>query len=235
MNKIIISILFVLFSFSVNSQSGSPIGFNYGMHDSLLFDGGNEITTLPISRAGDCYIRVIYAHGTAEGTYYVTKTYEVCGEWDTSTTTEKGKLSPMNELKLGEEITTGDNSSLELKFWDGSLLRMGPNSKIKISGDMCDRRTLVEQVTGKLWINVKKLLGSQKYEVKTERNGGGVRGTIFSIEITNDEEIIRVYEGSFEVYPPKKSITFDAEFEKLTKDFEEGKISGQEYAQKSQE
>ena len=83
---------------------------------------------------------------------------------------------------------------------------------------MCDRRTLVEQVTGKLWINVKKLLGSQKYEVKTERNGGGVRGTIFSIEITNDEEIIKVYEGSFEVYPPKKDLTFDAEFEKLTKE-----------------
>ncbi len=51
-----------------------------GGHDSLLFDGANETMILPAKNAGDCYIRVIYARGTTRGTYYKTKTYEVCGE-----------------------------------------------------------------------------------------------------------------------------------------------------------
>ncbi len=242
-NKILTAVLF--FSISIFSQNAthsfhtnSSAGYFGGGHDSLLFDGGSSVTAIPTDITGDCKIMVTYAYGLVEGTFYKTEIFDICGEVDTSVTTKQGKLEKNNVLKLGEEITTGDNSNLELEFWDGSTIRMGPNSKIKISGDMCDRRTLIEQTTGKVWNKVKKLLGSQKYEVKTDRNGGGVRGTVFSIEITGDEEIIKVYEGSFEVHPPMKSITSTGDakdFEQATKDYQEGKISMEEYMKKMQD
>ena len=157
-------------------------------------------------------------------------------------TTETGPLSPMNELKLGEEISTGDNSSLEMQFHDGSRIRLGPNSKIKISGDMCDRRTLIEQMAGNMWSSVKKLLGSQKYEVKTDRCADGVRGTEFSVEITNDENIIRVYEGSVEVQNELQIKEYQKNIKdngpamiQLTKDYQSGKISIEEFSKKMSE
>jgi len=241
MNKIIIAISLILISFSINSQSGLPMGFYSGSHDSLLFDGSNEITTQPISSAKDCYIRVIYVHGSAKGTYYVTKTYNVCGEIDTSVRTKKGELSPLNELKLGSEITTGDDSGLEMQFWDGSIIRLGPNSKITITGNMCESQTLVHLV-GKMWTNVKKLLGSQKYEVKTESFIVGVRGTQFSVETTNDGEIVEVYEGSVTFQKnlqskenKKKAEDEGAEGKKLAEDYKSGKISLEEFTKKAQE
>ncbi|MEO8513388.1 MAG: FecR family protein [Ignavibacteria bacterium] len=236
-NAVFSAILFLgpLFIFA---QTNSSAGYYSGEHDSLLFDGGSSVTAIPTNIAGDCKIMVTYVYGTVEGTFYKTEVYEICGEVDTSVTTKTGQLEKNNVLKLGEEITTGDNSNLELEFWDGSTIKMGPNSKIKISGDMCDRRTLIEQTTGKVWTKVKKLLGGQKYEVKTDRNGGGVRGTEFSIEITGDEEIIRVFEGSFEVHPPSKGLTSsnDAKnFEQATKDYQTGKITMEEYIKITQE
>ena len=242
MKKIIIAFSVIMISSSIYTQAGPQTGFYSGGHDSLIFDGTSEIATIPTSRTNECYIRVIYANGNTQGTYFVTKTYEVCTVQDKYETTETGPLSPMNELKLGEEITTGDNSSLEMQFQDGSRIRLGPNSKIRITGDMCDRRTLIEQMAGKMWNSVKKLLGSQKYEVKTDRCANGVRGTEFSVEITNDENIIRVYEGSVEVQNElqikeyqKNTKDKGPEMTQLTKDYQSGKISIEEFSKKMSE
>jgi ferric-dicitrate binding protein FerR (iron transport regulator) len=157
---------------------------------------------------------------------------------DTELAAEKRLVQTGDNLKFGEEITTGDNSRLNIELYDGSEIRMGPNSKVVISEDMCDQRTMVDQVSGKLWYKVKKLLSEQKYEVKTEKCPGGVRGTEFSIELNNDEEIIRVFEGSFEVYAlPNKSKkeNFAKDMEQLTNDYKSGKISTEEFAKRSQE
>ena len=114
------------------------------------------------------------------------------------------------------------------------------NSKIKISGDMCDRRTYIEQISGKVWNSVKKLLGSQKYELKTNvyYSNVCVRGTEFSVEITSDEAIISVYESAVEVFPIVQNpvTSNDAkDFEQITKDYQAGKITIEEYMKKTQE
>lgn len=236
MNKIILAASLALISLSVYSQANPQTGYYSVIHDSLLFDGSGEVTTMPTKRAGDCYIRVIYAHGLTEGTYYVTKTYEVCGEWDTMHTTEKGKLTPMNELKIGEEITTGENSALELKMYDGSYIRMGPNSKIKITGNMCESQTFVH-VMGKIWTKVKKIMGKAKYEVRTERTCVCVRGTEFSVETTEESEIIRVYEGSVSFSQSSDEYinavkSKSEQMEQINKDYQNGKISLEEFTKK---
>jgi hypothetical protein len=234
MKYIFIALSLVLFSFSMNSQTSSGAT---GGYDSLLFDGAINIIDAPLNIASECYIRVIYAHGSATGTYYVTKTYETCGEWDTVQTTETGKLSPFNELKIGEEITTGDNSSLEMQFYDGSILKMGPNSKIKITGNMCESRSIIHKA-GKIWSGVKKLLGSAKYEVRTDRFAICVRGTEFSVEITDSGDITKVYEGSVSVSPPVMMLTSEEEakaMQQITMDYQSGKISMDEFVKKTQE
>lgn len=234
MRKIFLPVIIITALLLVRSSETFAFG---GGHDSLLFDGAGELRTIP-SVSSKCRIMVTYKYGSAEGTFYKTEVYDICGKVDTSEVTKHGELVKNYELKEGEEITTGDNSELELEFWDGSQIRMGPNSKIKVSGDMCDRRNIIEQTAGKVWHGVKHLLGSQKYEVKTERNGGGVRGTKFSFEITKDEEIIRVFEGSFEVNPPRnfdKMGNAGIDIEQLTKDYQSGKITLKEYTDRMQE
>lgn len=219
-------------------SSACPAQYLIGSNDSLLFDGSKEYRIIPTERTADCKIMVTFAAGTVEGVRYETKIYEICGEEDTALIPKQGIIQKNDVLKIGEDITTGDNGNLEIELFDGSLIRMGPNSKVKITGDMCDSRTVIEQKAGKIWNNVKKLLGGQKYEVKTERNGGGVRGTIFSIEVTADEEIIKVYEGSFVVNPPTKNTKLDknsTDLEKLYKDYQAGKITIEEYTAKMKE
>jgi hypothetical protein len=215
----------------------SPAGFS--QDDSLLFDGNYNSINKPANNSDDCKISVIYAIGTAEGTRYVTEIYTICGQIDTSVNTKKGLVQTGDKLKFGEEITTGDNSRLNIELSDGSEIRMGPNSKVTITEEMCDQQTFVEQAKGYLWYKVKKLLGGAKYEVKLDKwLPGGVRGTEFTIEMKDNEVIIRVFEGAYEVYPPQnigKKETFAKEMEQLTNDYNAGKITTEEFARKSQE
>jgi hypothetical protein len=229
-NNIVYGVFLFLFMLVCVSKS-----IYSGGHDSLLYDGA----TAPTDITEDCYVRVIYTKGTTSGTYHVTKTYQICGKTETSKETETGKLSPMNELKLGEEISTGDDGALEMQFFDGSRLRMGPNSKITITGNMCESQTLVH-MAGKVWTKVKKLLGSQKYEIKTMNYWAGVRGTEFSVETNGSEVITRVFEGSVEIKSTASAESKDTEssakdMQKLTEDFQAGKITMDEYMKKAQE
>jgi len=213
----------------------SPAGFS--QDDSLLYDG-HFGRLKPANNSDDCKIRVIYAIGTVEGIRYVTKVFNICGKVDTGLAAEKGLVQTGDNLKFGEEITTGDNSRLNIELYDGSEIRMGPNSKVTISEEMCDQRTMVEQAAGYLYYKVQKLLKDQKYEVKTGIAYSGVRGTQFSIEVNNNEVIIRVFEGAFEVYAlPNKSSkeNFAKEMEQLTNDYNAGKITTEEFAKKSQD
>ena len=248
MNKTIFLLIIVLVTLNSLALLAQPQQKTYGSvrlstynnieDDSLLFDGNNNSIIKPANNSDDCKIKVIYAVGTIEGTRYVTKIFKICGQVDTGLVGEKGLVQTGDNLKIGEEITTGDNSNLIIELYDGSEIRMAPNSKVIISGEMCDRRTLVEQAVGKLWYKVQKLLKDQKYEVKTGIAYSGVRGTEFSIEMNNNEVIIRVFEGAFEIYAlPNKSSkeNFAKEMEQLTNDYNAGKISTEEFAKKSQE
>lgn len=234
MKKLFINLFFILFFITTNT-----IAQYYGGHDSLLFDGANEITIVPINKTEDCNIKVTYAYGTAEGTFYKTEMVQVCGHMEKDLKTEKGALIQNHVLVLGSEITTGDNGHLELEFYDGSVIRMAPNSKVTITGDMCASQTLVN-VAGRMWTKVKKLLGSAKYEVKTDPCQYGVRGTEFSVESTKDGDITKVYEGSVHVHATtnileKKFGDDAAEYTKLTEDYQAGKITMEEMIKKSEE
>lgn len=229
----------MLFLFFALIFTGSLYAFNSD-NDSLLFDGtvGNKISQTN-GNSLSCNILVTYSNGTTSGTKMIKEEFEICGQKEVINRTEAGQLKKGDILKIGDEISTGPDGNLEIEFYDGSIMRLGPNSSVKIIEDWCTTNYLkILMKAGVFWTKVKKLLGGGKFEVTTERNGGGVRGTEFTFEITNEKEIIKVYEGEFEVYPVKNTGEMEemnSEIQKLTKEYQEGKITMQEYMQKVNE
>ena len=144
-------------------------------------------------------------------------------------------MTKPGEIPLGSEITTGPDSYAEIELWDGGLIRIAPNSTVKISGDFCDKRTLIQKAGSKVWHKIKNLLGGGGYESVTERCAVGVRGTEFEIYGDKNLTTVKVYEGKVEVTP---LINEDANklvlksYEKLMEDMQSGKISMEEYTEK---
>ncbi len=176
-----------------------------GGHDSLLFDDpGTKISS---TFSNECKIKVVQVSGLVIGSVKIMELLQGCGdEVDTVYRTLNGE-----QLKVGfdivenEEVRTGEDGFVKLELADGSVMVVGPNSSLMFTENLCkETKTLVKLINGSIWTKVKKLLGGGKFEVSTERNGGGVRGTEFSFEVFPDREVIKVYEGSFEVYPLKK-------------------------------
>jgi hypothetical protein len=226
----------IFFLFLVLAFTGSLPAFN-GDNDSLLFDGTADKRKMNESLG--CNILVTYSDGNTKGTKLIKEEFEICGQKEVINRTEAGQLKKGDVLRIGDEISTGPDGNLEIEYYDGSIMRLGPNSSVKIENDWCTTNSVkIQMIMGKFWTKVKKILGGGKFEVSTERNGGGVRGTEFSFEIVNDIEVIKVYEGEFEVYPPKNMSEMNdmsIEIEKLTKEYQEGKMTIQEYMDKVNE
>jgi hypothetical protein len=207
-----------------------------GGHDSLLFD--DPVIKISSTFSNECKVKVVQVSGLVIGSVKIMELLQGCGdEVDTVYRTLNGE-----QLKVGfdivenEEVRTGEDGFVKLELADGSVMVVGPNSSLMFTENLCkETKTLVKLINGSIWTKVKKLLGGGKFEVSTERNGGGVRGTEFSFEVFPDREVIKVYEGSFEVYPLKKHTELEnsgKEMEQLQKDFEAGKITMEEYAVK---
>jgi FecR protein len=224
-------ILFFSFCFSLNLFAFS------GRHDSLLFDGGNDIQGLKfITDDTDCGVEAEEVKGEVYGTVRVRKMMvkECGGEEVPVTVTEKRLIKKGDILQLGEEIITGENAGLTLSDANASVIKLGPKTILEITPDeFCTGKTFISVKAGKVWSKVKKLFGGGRFEVSTPFAGVGVRGTEFTVETDGTTDIIRVYEGIVEV---KKMIftedSTEKDLEQNASDFEQGKITMEEYAQR---
>lgn len=120
-------------------------------------------------------------------------------------------------VKRGSEVTpgdksivkTGDNSRAELTFPDGSVVRVGPGSQLKVEGAGFDGKTKEVKVeatlvAGSAWAKVAKLVDDKsKFQVKTANAVAGVRGTVFRVNVDRDEAtVVKVYNGAVAVAAP---------------------------------
>lgn len=235
-NRISVSFFISLVTFTVLSCYCQAQASGGGDHDSLLFDGSDKEFSTP--KNADCEINVRYVIPSVEGTRYVTKTYQMCGVLETGKSEEKGLVVRGDVLVPGEEIVTGPDGNIVIELEDGSVIILAPNSKAVVARDWCTSDSKVEKFFGKMWSKVKKVLSSQKYEVKTTRAVLGHRGTEFSVESENGQEIVRVFEGSVYVKPrdntPQQNEIM-SELQKLIDDFKAGKVSAEYYQKKSTE
>jgi hypothetical protein len=214
-------------------------GFGGG-HDSLLFDGESEIRQVQ-SYSGECPVKIKYASGKNNGVKRTKNVMTDCSGkvLDTLDAKESGQLKKDDILYLGEEVSTGDDGVVEIELWDGSFIRMAPNTTIKIIDEYCAPPKII-QITGKIWNKIKRTIGGHSFEVNGRRLCACVRGTEFSTEFNDVIDIVKVYESSVEVKPSGTSHLKvlddkEKEMDKLTEDFENGKITMDEYMKKSQE
>lgn len=120
-----------------------------------------------------------------------------------------------NALKTGsrlapeDEVRTQEKSRIEIKLPDGSILRFDQRTTFKLkkaffSPQDGSRDVRVAMAAGKTWANVRKVFGSKKtFEVASANAVAGVRDTIWRMNVALDQStLIRVYEGTVEVYNP---------------------------------
>lgn len=114
-------------------------------------------------------------------------------------------------LKSGCEVSTGENSRLELALPDNSIIRFAENTKFKLlQADVDDtggRDVKISVTLGKVWSNVRKALGGKGgFEVSCENAVAGVRGTIYRMDVEADKSaLVKVYDGEVSVAGVKSS------------------------------
>lgn len=116
------------------------------------------------------------------------------------------KVKRNQQLEAGGVVKTGENARAELTFPDGSVVRIGPSSELKLTGAAFDGKTKAvkvetELVGGEAWAKVATLVGNDaQFKVKTQNAVAGVRGTVFRINVDKDEAtVVKVYNGSVAV------------------------------------
>jgi hypothetical protein len=116
------------------------------------------------------------------------------------------KLKRGRKVAPGNYVRTGDGARAELKFPDGSIVRIGPGSLMHVKESGFDGKTKEVKVEtaligGKAWANVAKVMGSEaKFQVKTQNAVAGVRGTVFRVNIDKDAAtVVKVYNGAVAV------------------------------------
>jgi len=112
-------------------------------------------------------------------------------------------------LSIEDEGRTGEQSRVEIRLPDRSILRFDQKSTFKMKSLFFDdqdgsRDLKVEIPVGKTWANVRKAFGPKKtFEVASANAVAGVRDTVWRMSVDTDQStMIRVYEGTVEVYSP---------------------------------
>lgn len=175
-------------------------------------------------------------------------------------------LKKNDYIAKNQEVRVGARSRVELKFPDGTVMRFAEGSVVKMEDLSFDPKTRNKKVKvdmggGKLWANVRKLITSDsKVEVKTLNAVAGVRGTVYRVNVDDDNSaMVKVYDGSVyvdgkqqatgrqapagppvqvsgphEVAPPYHEVTME-EWHVIVKSFQQVTISPQGVASKPQD
>lgn len=178
-------------------------------------------------------------------------------------------LKKNSKVTKGQDIRVGERSRIELRFPDGTVMRFAERSVVKMDDVLFDNKTKNKKVRvdierGKLWASVRKLVTSDsKVEVKTVNAVAGVRGTVYRVNVEDDNSaLVKVYDGSVyvdgvqrsgqkeptpggyappvpvpgphEVPPPYHEVTME-EWHVIVKSFQQITISPQGVASKPQD
>jgi hypothetical protein len=235
----------------LKSVSEQSLQYSHINSDSLLFDGEN-IMGSHFQSGDSCYIELWggWVKGSVKGSVESRTIVKGCSSIDTiiSYTWQQIPYTGIISLKPGDSIVTGPGSSVKILIassydlpfgnedTDHKTIMVGPNSVIVLD---CDpyRRVLLKR--GKLWVEEKAEAVTKKV-VETYRSIIKPSGTEYSVDVTDNKDIIRVYEGTIEVKlvgtaNVKSMDEIAKEGDKLTEDFQNGKVSMEEYLKKTQE
>ena len=107
-------------------------------------------------------------------------------------------------VREGDEIATGPGSRMEIAFVDGSLLTLGPESRVTIrhyAPDDSVAQALILLVAGILKVAIGEGVIWQTFEVETETAVASVRATEWIMEAGADGSAVVVIAGQVAVQP----------------------------------
>lgn len=112
-------------------------------------------------------------------------------------------LATATAIFEGDRVRTNDDSRLEIRLQDGSMLRLGARSEVgleqlKVGGKGGGtKKVRTRLLLGRVWAAVTKLVGQEShFEVTTANAVAGVRGTRFSAEhLATGATQVKVYSG----------------------------------------
>lgn len=118
------------------------------------------------------------------------------------------EAGPFRKLKADSEVYEGDvlkteAGRLEAKLVDRSVIRLAPNSRLKLDqakfskDDDSEKKFTARLFFGRVWAKVTSVLGSDsKFEVTTGNAVAGVRGTQFNVDSGKDKSTtVKVFSG----------------------------------------
>lgn len=246
MKKIILAIgIFLIYQ----KLSASTLTFS-GDHDSLIFDGSNKSSSINILSDDRCTYHVFNVSGDVRGTVMWDTTEYICGEKEKYTVYRKQRPHEFDLLKPGDTVFTGADGKIRIDFtyYDvgkeynvNNYAVLGPNSMLILPP--CQSLPIdskLKLIKGKVY---RKIPPKARKEidngVETIKSFIKDKLTEFSVEVTEDNDIVKVYEGSVDVTikKVKDDELTDASFKmtQLTEDFKNGKISKEEFMEKSKE
>ena len=111
-------------------------------------------------------------------------------------------------MKLSKNaiVETKKGARLELSLPDSSIVRIAPNTRLKLVklNTGASNSTELELQAGRVWSKVKKAIGKKpSFSVKTKNAVAGVRGTVFGVDYDENKasSSVSVYEGRVSVRP----------------------------------
>jgi len=207
-----------------------------GSHDTLILDGGNGNVNFR-----KCYVKVVKVKGNVLGAVWTKRTEELCGEIDTIYEAKWQRVREGDELEYNQLLETKADGMVKIELYDGTVLMLGNKTKVVMNYDFCTNFT-IKVFLGRIWGKVKTVIFPAMHEVicndRYACNQGGVRGTEYTYEVTEDPPdsvcIFKVYEGKVEMTPRQnanldESDTAGNELKKLTGDLMAGKITSEEF------
>ncbi len=106
------------------------------------------------------------------------------------------KVSLSKGFKVNNHLKADKNSKAEIKFSDGSYLRLNEKTDIMLVSDSSnEKHGLFKLITGRLWANITPKY-KNRFAVQSRTTSLAVLGTTFDMELEKDKTDITVFEDS---------------------------------------
>ena len=106
-----------------------------------------------------------------------------------------------SSVQPDDVVETGEDSRLELKLPDASVLRLGPQARLELGSGAAKGPLAVRLLVGSLWAKVTPAAGrAPALRVETKNAVAEARGTTFRVDAHQDRSVqVRVYSGTVAV------------------------------------
>ncbi len=111
-------------------------------------------------------------------------------------------------IKPGQIIkTVGPNSETDIILFNGSRVRLLPDSAVKASVKSKEGKhhVQIDLISGKIFNVVQKAKKGGHYVVKAKSSVAGFKGKVFSAEIHEGQSVFMVQDGKLKVINPQES------------------------------